>query len=54
MAEMEADIPYTVKDPLWVDGIPYPNDFKEGVIRKLSDTTVYDDDIYIAGYLKSG
>ena len=41
-------------DPHWVDGIPYPKMISEETIRKLPNTPVYEDDIYIAAYAKSG
>ena len=41
-------------DPHWVDGIPHSKLVSEETIRRLPDTPVYEDDIYITGYPKSG
>ena len=48
------DIPLIMVDPHWVDGIPYPGIIKEDNIRGLKDLTVFEDDIFLAAYPKSG
>ena len=48
------DIPLIMVDPHWVDGIPYPGIIKEDNIRNLNDLTVFEDDIFLPAYHKSG
>ena len=48
------DIPFIMVDPHWVDGIPYPGIIKEDNIRRLNDLTVFEDDIFLPAYPKSG
>ena len=40
--------------PSWVEGVPYPGLITEDSIKQLTDHVVYDDDIFVAGYPKSG
>ena len=48
------DLPLLVAEPNWIDGVPYVKGVTEETLRKLPDITVYEDDVYIAGYPKSG
>ena len=54
ISEMAKELPLIMADPHWVDGIPYPGFIKEEVIRKIPDIPVYNNDIFITGYPKSG
>ena len=48
------DLPLLVAESNWIDGVPYIKDVTEETLRKLPDIPVYEDDVYIAGYPKSG
>ena len=48
------DIPFIMVDPHLVDGIPYPGIIKEDNIRRLNDLNVFEDDIFLPAYPKSG
>ena len=51
---MDEELPLIMADPHWVDGIPFPGFIREDTIRKIPDIPVYNDDIYVTGYPKSG
>ena len=44
----------SISPPNWVHGVPYLGLITEDSIKQLTDHIVYDDDIYVAGYPKSG
>ena len=54
MADELAHEPLIMADPHWFRGAPYPGMCKQETLEALKHVQVYDDDIYVAGYPKSG
>ena len=46
--------PLIMVDPHWFEGVPFPGVFSQKTLESLKHTQVYDDDIYVAAYPKSG
>ena len=38
----------------WINGIPYHVSIPADIVKKIPDLPVFDDDIYVTGYPKSG
>ena len=54
MADNQPQKPLIMVDPHWFEGVPYPGAFSQKTLESLKHTQVYDDDIYVAAYPKSG
>ena len=54
MADNQPEKPLIMVDPHWFEGVPYPGVFSQKTLESLKHTQVYDDDIYVAAYPKSG
>ena len=49
-----SDIPLLVTNPNWVDGVPYMELSTPETLANIRKMRVYDDDVYVTGYPKSG
>ena len=49
-----SDIPLLVTNPNWVDGVPYLELSTPETLANIRKMRVYDDDVYVTGYPKSG
>ena len=54
MASGEEGALVLVPDVHWIESIPYPGVLPAHVIHKIPDLQVYQDDVYVTGYSKSG